>query len=123
MTNTFNSTTTNKHHTNSCTIINEVGLPIYNGPIDLFFVEFNAISLNECIKTVYDKLKKFNYRIIKIKQNKLKCNNKNFQFEIEIYQLNNNCNKKLFYYKVKIKTKSKSNKNEYNTIIYNLFNK
>ena len=123
LTNTFNSTTTNKHHTNSCTIINEVGLPIYNGPIDLFFVEFNAISLNECIKTVYDKLKKFNYRIIKIKQNKLKCNNKNFQFEIEIYQLNNNCNKKLFYYKVKIKTKSKSNKNEYNTIIYNLFNK
>ena len=128
LTSTLNSnfnTTTNKTHTNSITIINEVGLPIYNGPIDLFFVEFNSISLNECIKTVYDKLKKLNYRIIKIKQNKLQCNNKNFNFEIEIYQLNNNCNKKLYYYKVNIKTKSKSNKNknEYNTIIFNIFNK
>ena len=114
-----NNKNNNNYHSNH--IINEVGLPIYNGPIDLFFVEFNSISLNECIKTVYDKLKKFNYRIIKMKQNKLKCSNKNVNFEIDIYQLNNNCNKKLYYYKVKIK--KKSNKNEYNSLIFNIFDK
>ena len=117
--NNINNNNKNNFHSNH--IINEVGLPIYNGPIDLFFVEFNSISLNECIKTVYDKLKKFNYRIIKMKQNKLKCSNKNVNFEIDIYQLNNNCNKKLYYYKVKIK--KKSNKNEYNSIIFNIFDK
>ena len=116
-----NNNNNNKNNFHSNHIINEVGLPIYNGPIDLFFVEFNSISLNECIKTVYDKLKKFNYRIIKMKQNKLKCSNKNVNFEIDIYQLNNNCNKKLYYYKVKIK--KKSNKNEYNSIIFNIFDK
>ena len=91
-------------------------LPIYNGPIDISCIRTKEKNLNDCIKNIENKIKKFNYFYVQPKQNQFIINNKNGSnsITIEIYKLinnnnnflyNNNNNNDLFYYKIENKKK------------------
>ena len=107
-------------------------LPIYNGPIDISCIRTKEKNLNDCIKNIENKIKKFNYFYVQPKQNQFIINNKNGSnsITIEIYKLinnnnnflynNNNNNNDLFYYKIENKKKDFFNLKDFYSFLNDL---
>ena len=142
--NSLNSNNNNNNisiHVNQINIINsyennlnyfkDFYLPIYNGPIDISCIRTKEKNLNDCIKNITNKIKKFNFFYHQTKQNQFRINNKNGtnSITIEICKLINNNNNflynnnninDLFYYKIENKKKENFNFKDFHSFLNDL---